>query len=112
MREEKCNVAGYCGHHRAGAPAADDCGPEHPAPPTAREMAVLYAFEGDLLEERRDSSRGSEQYPLSRDEHRQKFRLNASRALGADQVTRLDAAVVALVGGTGSVADALALTRA
>jgi len=68
--------------------------------------------DGTVLEERRDSSRGSEEYPLSRDEHRQKFALNAARALAADQVAKLDDAVVALVDGTGSVSDVLALTRA
>ena len=67
--------------------------------------------DGTVLEERRDSSRGSEEYPLSRDEHRTKFRLNASRALDDAQVTKLDEAVVALVEGTGSVGDVLALTR-
>jgi hypothetical protein len=49
---------------------------------------------------------------LSRDEHRLKFRLNASRALPEAQVAALDAAVVALVDGTGSVGDVMALTRA
>ena len=67
--------------------------------------------DGTVLEERRDSSRGSEQYPLSREEHRTKFRLNAARALAEDQVTKLDQAVAALVEGDGSVADVLALTR-
>jgi 2-methylcitrate dehydratase PrpD len=67
--------------------------------------------DGTVLEERRDSSRGSEQYPLSRDEHRTKFRLNASRALPEAQVTALDEAVVALVEGRGAVADVLTLTR-
>jgi len=67
--------------------------------------------DGTVIEERRDSSRGSEEYPLSRDEHRQKFALNASRALNAEQVMALDAAVVALVEGKGTVADVLALTR-
>ena len=64
-----------------------------------------------MIEDRRDSSRGSQEYPLSRDEHRKKFSLNASRALSSAQVSALDDAVVALVDGAGAVADVLALTR-
>ena len=67
--------------------------------------------DGTVIEDRRDSSRGSQEYPLSRDEHRKKFSLNASRALSSAQVSALDDAVVALVDGAGAVADVLALTR-
>ena len=80
-------------------------------PRGVRRRVRVTLDDGTVLEERRDSSRGSEEYPLSRDEHRTKFRLNASRALDDAQVTKLDEAVVALVEGTGSVADVLALTR-
>jgi 2-methylcitrate dehydratase PrpD len=68
--------------------------------------------DGTVVEERRDSSRGSQEYPLSREDHRLKFRLNASRSLASAQVDALDDAVVALVDGSGSVAEVLARTRA
>jgi 2-methylcitrate dehydratase PrpD len=70
--------------------------------------------DGRVLEHRVDSSRGSEEHPLSRDEHRLKFRLNAARALSDEQVSALDAAVVALLDGApeASIGAVMALTRA
>jgi 2-methylcitrate dehydratase PrpD len=67
---------------------------------------------GSTLEQRVDSSRGSEEHPLTRDEHRMKFGLNAARALPSDQVAQLDAAVVDVIEGRGDIASALTLTRA
>ncbi len=67
---------------------------------------------GSVLEHRVDSSRGSQEFPLSRDELMVKFRLNAGRALSEIQVTRLAAAASLLADGQGSVSDVLTLTRA
>ena len=66
---------------------------------------------GALLEHRVDSSRGGPEHPLSRDELLTKFQLNAARALPADRVGDLVAAVERLADGVGGAASVLSLTR-
>lgn len=66
--------------------------------------------DGQLLEQRVDSSRGGPEHPLSTADLLVKFRLNASRALPTVQVEALVDAVHGLTEG-GAVTDVLALTR-
>ena len=66
---------------------------------------------GALLEHRVDSSRGGPEHPLTREELLTKFRLNAARALPAEHVGDLVAAVERLADGIGGAASVLSLTR-
>lgn len=60
--------------------------------------------DGSALEHRVDSSRGGPEHPLSRDDLLVKFRLGAGRALPADRVADLAAAVTALRSGGSATA--------
>lgn len=58
-------------------------------------MLRIRLHDGSLLEHRVDSSRGGPEHPLTAEELAGKFRANASRALPADRVEMLLAAVSA-----------------
>lgn len=74
--------------------------------------AVLRAttHDGRVLEHRVDSSRGGPGNPLSRADVLDKFRLNAERALSADDTARLVDAVAGMAAGHRDFGDVLKLT--
>lgn len=79
-------------------------------PNTLGAVLTVTTRSGTVLSHRVDSSRGGPGHPLTTDEHRMKFRLNAARALPTDAVARLEEAALMLADDV-PVGRLLALTR-